>query len=101
MFARPACRIGDPDIPHCSPMVRMMGSMNVIVNGRPWSRQLDFNTPHLRPCPCPVCCCIHLMPIALGSWTVRVNWRGAGRMGDGIIFCTRVAFGSFNVFAGG
>ena len=101
MFARPACRIGDPDIPHCSPMVRMMGSMNTFVNMRPWSRQLDFNTPHLFFCPCLPCCCPHMATISLGSFTVRVNWRGAGRMGDGVFRCTWVALGSFNVFAGG
>ncbi len=98
---RPATRVGDADIPHCSPMVRAQGSPNVFVNGRPWSRQGDFNTVHLKPCSCPPCCCPHAMPIAVGSSTVIVNGRGSGRIGDAIVACTSVAQGSPNVFAGG
>jgi uncharacterized Zn-binding protein involved in type VI secretion len=96
-----ATRIGDADVPHCSPMVRAQGSPNVFVNGIPWSRQGDINTVHLKPCGCPPCCCPHAMPIAVGSSTVRVNGRGAGRVGDAIVACTSVAQGSPNVFAGG
>ena len=101
-YGRPACRIGDIDFVHCigNPR-RAMGSRNVFVNGRPWSRQMDYNTPHLLPCKCPVCCCIHAAPISKGSRTVKVNWRGAGRMFDGISGCTAVAWGSWNVRAGG
>ena len=92
-----ATRIGDDDVPHCSGMVRAEGSPNVIVNGIPWSRQGDVNTPHLLPGdPCP----IHTAPIAFGSPTVIVNGRGAGRIGDAISGCTQVAEGSPNVFAG-
>lgn len=92
-----ATRLGDPDIPHCSPMVRAMGSFDVFVNGRPWSRQGDVNTPHLLPGdPCPT----HSAPIAIGSRMVFVNGRGAGRMGDKIATCTAVAVGSHDVFAG-
>ena len=43
----PATRIGDADIVHCSGPSRMVGSPNVKVNGIPWSRQGDINTPHL------------------------------------------------------
>lgn len=93
-----ATRIGDLDIPHCSPMVRAIGSSDVFVNGIPWSRQGDINTVHLLPgAPCPA----HVAPIASGSSTVFVNGRGAGRVGDGISGCTAVATGSSNVFAGG
>ena len=93
----PACRIGDADVPHCSGMVRAQGSPNVLVNGIPWSRQGDKNTPHLLPGnPCP----IHAAPIASGSPTVRVNGKGGGRIGDSIAGCTAVAAGSPNVFAG-
>ena len=99
-MALPACRIGDPDVPHCSPMVRMMGSPNVLVNFRPWSCQGDYNTPHLFPFFCPICCLIHLAPITMGSMRVRVNWRGAGRISDGITMCTWVLGGSANVWAG-
>lgn len=93
-----ATRIGDADVAHCSGMTRAQGSSTVFVNGIPWSRQGDFNTTHLLPgVPCPS----HAAPIAVGSSTVKVNGRGAGRVGDAIAGCTAVASGSPNVFAGG
>jgi len=93
-----ATRIGDADVTHCSGMVRAEGSPNVYVNRIPWSRQGDVNTEHLLPAPiCPE----HAAPIAVGSTTVFVNTRGAGRVGDAISGCTSVAAGSSNVFAGG
>ena len=93
-----ATRIGDADVPHCSGMVRAEGSGNVFVNGIPWSRQGDLNTSHLLPgSPCPS----HAAPIEIGSTTVFVNNKGAGRIGDAITGCTAVAEGSGNVFAGG
>ena len=97
----PATRIGDADVVHCSTPYRAMGSPNVKVNGIPWSRQGDINTVHLLPCGCPPCCCPHTAPISAGSSTVKVNGRGAGRIGDGIAGCTSVAMGSPNVMAGG
>lgn len=93
-----ATRIGDRDVTHCSGMVRAQGSPNVFVNNIPWSRQGDNNTVHLLPgSPCPP----HAAPIAVGSTTVFVNNRGAGRIGDAISGCTAVAQGSPDVFAGG
>ena len=93
-----ATRVGDVDVPHCSEMVRFVGSGNVFVNSIPWSREGDVNTIHKLPgSPCPV----HAAPIASGSSTVFVNTKGAGRVGDGISSCTSVAAGSCNVFAGG
>ena len=95
-----ATRIGDADVSHCSGMTRAEGSPNVFVNGIAWSRQGDNNTTHLLPPnipPCPA----HAAPIASGSSTVKVNTKGAGRIGDGISGCTSVAAGSSNVFAGG
>jgi uncharacterized Zn-binding protein involved in type VI secretion len=78
-------------------MVRAEGSDNVFVNGIPWSRQGDVNTPHLLPSvPCPT----HTAPIAVGSTSVFVNGKGAGRVGDAISGCTSVAAGSPNVFCG-
>ncbi len=92
------CRIGHADVPHCGPMERNEGSVNVNVNGIPLSRQTDKNTSHLKPGnPCPS----HTAPIAVGSATVRVNGLGCGRFGDSITGCTSVAEGSPNVFAGG
>lgn len=79
-------------------MVRAEGSPDVFVNGIPWSRQGDVNTPHLLPGePCPT----HTAPIAVGSSSVFVNGRGAGRVGDAISACTSVAAGSPDVFCGG
>ena len=92
------CRIGDADVPHCSGMVRLGGSINVFVNGIGVSRQTDVNTSHLLPgIPCPT----HAAPITVGSLTVKVNGLGCGRIGDSISGCTSVAAGSPNVFAGG
>jgi len=90
-----ATRIGDADVPHCSGMTRAAGSPNVYVNGIPWSRQGDNNTGHLLP---PIPCPGHAAPIVSGSATVKVNGKGAGRVGDAT--CTAVAAGSSNVFAG-
>jgi uncharacterized Zn-binding protein involved in type VI secretion len=95
-----ATRIGDADVAHCSGMTRAEGSPNVFVNGIPWSRQGDNNTTHLRPVPGDPPCIPHAAPIAIGSTTVFVNGRGAGRIGDAISGCTSVAAGSSNVFAG-
>ena len=92
-----ATRIGDADVPHCSAMVRAVGSPNVFVNDIAWSRQGDVNTPHLLP---PPVCPTHAAPIASGSSTVKVNDVGAGRIGDGISGCTSVAAGSPDTFAG-
>ena len=94
---KPATRIGDLDVKHCSKMVRAFGSPNVFVNGIPWSRQTDVNTPHkLFGTPCPG----HVAPITLGSPTVFINGLGAGRVTDPITACTFVAEGSPNVFCG-
>jgi uncharacterized Zn-binding protein involved in type VI secretion len=79
-------------------MTRAEGSPNVFVNSIPWSRQGDVNTSHLLPgAPCPS----HTAPIAIGSTTVFINGKGAGRVGDAISGCTSVAEGSSNVFCGG
>ena len=92
-----ATRIGDADVVHCSTPVRAEGSPNVFVNGIPWSRQGDNNIVHLLPgAPCPA----HAAPITVGSTTVFVNGKGAGRIGDAITACTSVAEESPNVFAG-
>lgn len=90
-------RIGDADVPHCSPMTRAVGSPNVFANNIAISRQGDDNTTHLLPGnPCPS----HAAPITTGSSTVFINNKGCGRVGDAITACTSVAQGSPNVFAG-
>ena len=93
-----ATRKDDADVPHCSGMVRAEGSPNVFVNKKPWSRQGDLNTPHLYPTGDK--CLLHAMPIAVGSPTVIINGRGAGRVTDAITSCTQVMIGSPNVFCG-
>ena len=95
-----ATRIGDADVAHCSGMTRAQGSPDVFVNGSAWSRQGDVNTTHLLPPNIPPCPS-HAAGIASGSSTVKVNTKGAGRVGDGISGCTSVAAGSSNEFAGG
>jgi uncharacterized Zn-binding protein involved in type VI secretion len=88
---------GDNDLFHCSTPQRNQGSPDVFVNNQPWSRQGDNNNSHLLPgAPCPS----HVAPITIGSTTVFVNTKGAGRIGDAITGCTSVAAGSPNVFAG-
>ena len=95
-----ATRIGDADVSHCSGMTRAEGSPTVFVNGIAWSREGDNNTTHLLPPNVPPCPS-HAAGIASGSSTVKVNTKGAGRIGDSITGCTSVAAGSSNVFAGG
>lgn len=92
-----ATRIGDLDIVHCSTPSREQGSPDVFVNNIKWSRQGDNNNSHQLPGnPCPS----HQAPITIGSTTVIVNNKGAGRIGDAITDCTSVATGSPDVFAG-
>ena len=89
-------RIGDPDVTHCTGMVRAVGSGDVFANSIGISRQGDVNTGHKLPgVPCPS----HSAPISSGSSTVFVNGKQCGRIGDPT--CTSVAGGSPNVFAGG
>ena len=95
MTRSPATRVGDADIPHCSGMVRAVGSgvdgsPPVLVNRIPWSLLTHINTPHLKPCG--VVCCGHTAPIVKGSTSVFVNNLPAGRVGDPT--CTAVAKGS-------
>lgn len=93
-------RIGDPDVPHCSPMVRAIGSGSVFVNGRPLSFQGCINTVHLIPAGKK--CLPHVGAIIAGSTTVKIHSGfGVGRLGDPLTACTFVAVGSPNVFAGG
>lgn len=92
-------RIGDADVPHCSPMARAQGSADVFVNGRAVSIQGCVNTVHLKPVG-PICV-PHSAPITTCSTTVIVNGRGTGRVGDAITGCTFVAVGSPDTFAGG
>lgn len=92
-------RVGDADVPHCSPMVRAVGSGSVFVNGRPISIQGSVNTVHLLPVG--IKCFPHSASITIGSTTVKVHGLGAGRIGDALTACTFVAVGSANVFVGG
>lgn len=97
-MARPATRIGDKDLPHCSLPIRARGSSNVFVNGRPWSRILDRNVTHLEPNGDK--CTPHSAPLARGSSQVFINGRPAGAIAYPVLKCTMTAQGSSNVFIG-
>ena len=94
------CRLGDPDVPHCSGMVRKGHVKSVFANGRPLSCQGHVNTGHLYPVP-PIPCKGHAMPILKGSPNVFAEFLPVGRVGDPILKCTSVMKGSPNVFANG
>ena len=96
--AKPATRIGDRDLPHCSLPTRAQGSDDVFVNGIPWSLFSHLNDAHLKPGGED--CVTHRAPIATGSDTVFINGLGAGRIADEVAGCTAVAEGSDDVFAG-
>jgi len=109
-MSRPVTRIGDADVPHCTPMFRSVGSGSVFVNGRPVSRQFDLNTPHranIGKYCFGAASPMHVAYIAVGSVTVFADSRGVGRVADLLISagtpptCTAVAQGSASVFAGG
>ena len=92
-------RIGDRERVHCSPPRRAEEVGSVFANGIPVSCQGHKNTPHLLPCPCPRCCCVHVAVLKRGSSSVFAEGIPVGRVGDPT--CTAVAQGSPNVFAGG
>jgi len=85
----------DSDIVHCAVPKRLEMSPNVFVNDIGISRQGDNNHPHRGPG-----CYPHQAPITTGSPTVFINDKGCGRIGDDVDYCTRVATGSPNTFAG-
>ena len=98
--ALPVAREGDPDVRHCSGMVRAKGSPNVFTNGRCTQREgVDPNTKHLKFAGDK--CVPHTAVIARGSRTVFVNGIPIGRENDPLVSCTSVAKGSPNVYAGG
>jgi uncharacterized Zn-binding protein involved in type VI secretion len=92
-------RVGDPDVPHCSPMVRKGHFPDVRANGRGLSCMGHFNTTHVYPVG-PLCK-PHAKPIAKGSPNVFCHGIPVGRARDPIAGCTRVMKGSPNVFANG
>ena len=92
-------RLGDREATHCSPPRRAGHFRSVFANGIPMSGVGHKNTPHLLPCSCPVCCCVHTAPLMGGSPNVIAEGRPIGRVGDPT--CTQVIQGSPNVFANG
>ena len=92
-------RLGDREAVHCSPPRRAGHFRSVFANGKPLSGVGHKNTPHLLPCKCPVCCCVHTAPLKSGSPNVLAEGIPIGRVGDPT--CTMVAQGSPNVFANG
>jgi len=92
-------RLGDRERTHCSGPRRMGHFKTVFANGKPLSGKGHLNTPHLKPCACPACCCVHSVPLKRGSPNVFAEGISIGRVGDPT--CTAVAQGSPNVFANG
>ena len=93
-MTRCVARLGDPDLVHCSPMVRAQGAPKVLVNGLCCQRIGDLNTVHTFPAgnSCPT----HTNPIFTGG-KVLVNGLPIGHIGD--ITCTSVAAGAPKVLA--
>ena len=92
-------RKGDREICHCSVPKRQGAFGTVYANGKRMSGVGHMNTPHLLPCSCPPCCCVHSAPLMAGSPDVFAEGIPIGRVGDPT--CTAVAQGSPNVFANG
>ena len=92
-------RKGDRERTHCSPPFRGQAFFTVFANNKRVSGLGHLNTPHLKPCACPVCCCVHTAPLRGGSPNVFAERIPVGRVGDPT--CTAVAQGSPNVFANG
>jgi len=95
---RPAARLGDPCIPHCSPFVIMSGNPTVLINGRPAACLGDAVMPHLQPAKK---CFPHTAVISSGSATVLIGGRPAARIGDSLSMCTAIAGGSADTLIGG
>ena len=92
-------RKGDREYVHCSVPKRLGAFGSVFANGIPMSGVGHMNTPHLLPCSCPPCCCVHSAPLMAGSPNVFAEGIPIGRVGDPT--CTAVAQGSPNVIANG
>ncbi len=100
MPSLPVNRETDPDLPHCSGMVRARGSHNVFTNNLPTAREgVDPNEPHLKPGGDK--CFQHQAVVSKGSRTVFVNGIPVARETDPLAGCTSVMKGSPNVYAGG
>lgn len=91
-------RLGDTCTGHgCWPSrPNVQGSPDVFANGIPVHRQDDAWAPHTCP-PIPE---THASRLAMGSFTVFVNGKPLGRVGDPVACGGVVAAGSPNVFAG-
>ena len=95
----PSCVVGMMDIHHdCQIPHRFKHAKTVYLHGVQWSRMGDINTSHKFG---PKCKAKHKMPIAVGSKTVLVEGRGAGRITDKVLACTAVAQGFTDILTGG
>lgn len=92
----PIARIGDFNSGHgdYGPVPLIMGSNNVLINGRPASRVGDQFAVHCSWSGC------HQDVMSSGSGSVFVNGRPIARIGDSC-GAASVVDGSKNVFAGG
>ena len=98
MPSKPVARIGDREIKHCSVPFRKGHFKTVFANGKNVSGDGHMNTPHKKPCACPVCCCMHSFPLKALTQSVFCEGIKIGRVGDPT--CTMVEKGSPDVFAG-
>ena len=98
----PAARLADICTGHeCfPPRANVEGSKNVFVNGMPLHRQGDGWSVHCCTHPEVTHGC-HGSVLAVGSSTVYINGKQAGRIGDPVACGGNVATGSPNVFIGG
>jgi uncharacterized Zn-binding protein involved in type VI secretion len=99
-MGQPAARIGDMTA-HGTPLAPGIGSVNVLIGGRPaWRALVDFHA-------CPIVKV--LVPdvggvVVKGSMTVLINNLPAARMGDMIVEATSVnaiVLGELTVLVGG
>ena len=98
MPGKKVARLGHRPRVHSSGTRRKGHFKTVFANGIPVSGHGHMNTPHLKPCACPVCCCNHAVPLRATSKTVFCEAIPIGRVGDPT--CTAVVQGSPNVFSG-
>ena len=95
----PSCVKGMRDIYHdCQQPYRLKAAKTVYLHGIQWSRMGDINTGHIYG---PKCKNSHAQPIAVGSKTVFVESRGAGRKTDAVLACTAVQDGFPDILTGG
>jgi uncharacterized Zn-binding protein involved in type VI secretion len=98
MSSKPAARVGDAGLPHCTAYTIATGSPTVFIDNRPAARVGDITTLHKKPGGKK--CIPHVATIATGSSRVFINGKPAARVGDALLDCTVILTGSPTVFIG-